>query len=338
MSTARRLVSHRPGRMELERHDIPDEPPPGGILVRADVTLISPGTEVANYLGRTAQRTLTSTEPYHPGYSCAGVVEAVGEGVDAFRPGDRICGPLPHTSWAVEDRPERLARMTTIPEGVTARQAAMTQLACIALNAVRPAAIQLGDRVAVVGAGLVGLLAARFARLDGAHRLAVVELLAPRREAARTTGADLVADPADPDTDQRMHALAPDGFDVVVEATGAPSAFVPALELAARGGRVVLLGSTRGRVENFDPYSALHLKGLHVIGAHVSTAPKSATVHDRWTEAANRRLILELIRDGALEVDSLITDVVPPDQGGEAFRALAEEPAGHLGVVIDWSA
>ncbi|GGT00296.1 alcohol dehydrogenase [Streptomyces chromofuscus] len=331
-------MSHKPARMELERHELPSEPPPGGILVRADVTLISPGTEVANYLGRTTQRTLTSTEPYYPGYSFAGVVEAVGDGMDRFRPGDRICGPLPHASWAIEDRPERLARMTRVPEGVTSRQAAVTQLACIALNAVRPAAIQLGDTVAVVGAGLVGLLAARFARLDGAHRLAVVELLAERREAARSTGADLVVDPADPASDEQLRGLAPGGFDVVVEATGAAPAFVPALELAAHGGRVVLLGSTRGRVDNFDPYASLHLKGLRVIGAHVSTAPKTATVHDRWTEAANRRLILDLIRDGALEVDSLITDVVTPSQGGEAFRALAEEPADHLGVVIDWSA
>ncbi|MFF7216790.1 zinc-binding dehydrogenase [Streptomyces sp. NPDC008238] len=336
MIHASRLTSHKPAQMELESHEL-SEPPPGGILVRAQATLISPGTEVANYLGRTTQRTLTSTEPYYPGYSFAGVVEAVGDGMDRFRPGDRICGPLPHASYAIEDRPERLARMTTIPDGVTARQAAMTQLACITLNAVRPAAIQLGETVAVVGAGIVGLLAARMARLDGAHRLAMVELLAERREAAHSTGANLVVDPADQGSGNRLEALAPGGFDVVIEATGAPSAFVPALELAARGGRVILLGSTRGQVANFDPYSSLHLKGLSVIGAHVSTAPKTGTVHDRWTEAANRRVILELIGDGALEVDSLITDVVSPEQGPAAFHMLAEEPASHLGVIIDWS-
>jgi 2-desacetyl-2-hydroxyethyl bacteriochlorophyllide A dehydrogenase len=324
--------------MSLEPYEVADDPPPGAILARAEATLISAGTEVANYLGRTSQRTPTSTDPYYPGYSFAGVVEAVGEGVERFRPGDRICGPLPHASHAVEGRPERLARMTLITPGVTFRQAAVTQLGCIALNAVRAAGIQLGESVAVVGAGLVGLLAARLASLDGARPLAVLDLIERRREIARSAyGADVVADPRDPEEMERLRRLAPDGFDVVFEATGSPHAFAPALQLAARGARVILLGSTRGLVESFDPYTDLHLKGLRVIGAHVSTTPTSPTLHNRWTEAANREVLLSLMRDGVLDVDPLITHVVSPEQAGDAFAALAGKPDDHLGVLIDWT-
>src|SRR5918999_2488379 len=103
--------------MVLEPYELPEAPPPGGILVRAEMTAISTGTEIANYLGRTVQRGPGSTEPYHPGYSFAGTVLAASKG-SRFRSGERICGPLPHASHAIEARPERLARMTAVPPAV----------------------------------------------------------------------------------------------------------------------------------------------------------------------------------------------------------------------------
>ncbi len=333
---AQQLVSTAPGQMGLEDVDVASALPAGAILALAGATLISAGTEVANYLGRTSQRGADSTQPYYPGYSFAGTVEAVGEGVHGFQPGDRICGPLPHASHAVEGRPERLVRLNHIPPGVTFAQAAVTQLGSIALNAVRPARIQLGERVVVVGAGLVGLLAGRLARLDGATTVAVVDPIQARRDLALTYCADLAADPGGSATTDLLEALAPGGFDVVIEATGAPAAFVPSLKLARRGGRVILLGSTRGAVEGFDPYSDIHLRGLHVIGAHVSTTPTSATADNRWTEAANRDVLLALLRDGLLDVQPLITDTVRPARAPDMFASLAQHPGRHLGVLIEW--
>jgi len=328
---ARRLVSHAPHELTLEDHDIADEPPPGGILAEAAVTLVSAGTEIANYQGRTAQR-----PPYYPGYSFAGTVLAVGEGVEAFAPGDRVCGPLPHASRVVETRPERLARLTTIPDGVEFVDAAFTQLGCIALNAVRTAGIELGDRVAVVGAGVVGLLACRLARLAGGRRITALDLLDARREAATRYRADAAIDPADPRAEERLAEIAPGGFDVVFEATESAAGFRSAFRLAGRGARVVLLGSTRELVDGFDPYADMHVKGLRVLGAHVSTTPAAATLHDRWTEAANRRVLLELLQRGELDVDALVSHRIAPDEAPAAFAALAERPQEHLGVVIDW--
>ena len=82
---ARRLVSPVLHEMIVEDHEVPDRPPPGAILAEAAATLISAGTEIANYQGRTAHRLPDSTEPYYPGYSFAGTVIAVGEGVRALR-------------------------------------------------------------------------------------------------------------------------------------------------------------------------------------------------------------------------------------------------------------
>lgn len=338
MIRATRLVSPVPDEMVLEPFELPEDPPPGGILARADMSAVSTGTEIANYQGRTVQRGPDSTEPYHPGYSFAGTVLAVGAGVERFQAGDRICGPLPHASHAVEARPERLARITAIPPGVGAADATLSQLGCIVLNAVRLARIELGERVAVVGAGLIGLLACRFARLAGGRRLTALELLPARRALARRYGSAQAFDPGDPDTPGAVAALAPGGFDVVFEASGAAAGVPAALRLARLGGRVVLLGSTRGLVDAFDPYGDVHVKGLTIVGAHVSTTPVTRSLHERWTEAANRELILQLLGDRELDVAPLITHRVPPSAAPEAFRRLADAPAEHLGVLIDWSA
>ena len=329
---ARRLVSPAPREMVLEEHEIPDSPPPGSILAEAAVTAISAGTEVANYEGRTASR----PDPYFPGYSFAGTVLAVGDGMRRFAPGERVCGPLPHASRVIEGRPERLARLTTIPDGVAFVDAAFTQLGCIALNAVRKAELGLGDRVAIVGAGVVGLLASRLARLAGGRRVTSLDLLAARRDAARRNRAYAALDPADPETEARVEEIAPGGFDVVFDATESSAGFRSALRLARPGGRVILLGSTRELVDGFDPYADMHLKGLTVLGAHVPTTPVSATVRDRWTEAANRRVLLELMHRGELDVDALVTDRVHPQDAPAAFAGLATRPSDHLGVVIDW--
>lgn len=334
---ASRLVSPRIGEMVLEEYEIPDEPAPGGIIARAEATIISAGTEVANYRGITTERPPERTTPYYPGYSFAGEVLAVGDGVEGFAPGDRIAGPLPHTSLVEEARPERLARLTLIPEGVGDSAAALTQLGCIALNGVRAAHIQLGEAIAVVGAGLVGLLAARLAQLSGAHPLLVLDIAEERRAAATAFGIAHVFDPADPGLEQAITAIVPGGAHVVIEATGSPHAFVPALRIAARGGRVILLGSTRGVVEGFSPYDDAHKKGLTIIGAHVSTAPTVATALDKWTEPANRRTLLSLMQDGSLDVSPLISHVVTPADAGAVFAGLAAEPERYLGVAIDWT-
>jgi threonine dehydrogenase-like Zn-dependent dehydrogenase len=323
--------------MALEPQEIAEELPPNGIYVEAAVTTISPGTEVANYLGLTSQRTLDTTEPYVPGYSFAGTVLAVGSQHTRFAPGDRICGPLPHASHAVEARPERLARMTRIPDGVSFRDASFTQLGCIALNGVRHARIELGQSVAVVGAGLVGLLAGRLARLDGAWPLVSLEMVPERRALALRYGAHLALDPRAANTRDQLEALVPGGVDVVIEATGSPQAFVPSLALARNRGRVVLLGSTRGLVADFDPYADVHVRGLEVVGAHVSSTPTAGANHGPWTEAVNRTFLLSLMKHGELDVAPLVTHTIAPKEAPEAFAALAARSADHLGVVIDWA-
>src|SRR5688572_18743568 len=121
----RRLASFAPMTMDVEEFDLPEEGAPGQILVEARTTAISAGTEIANYRGITTQRQAVSdwrAEPYRPGYSLAGVVRAVGPGVEKFAVGDRVCGWGPHASLAWVDA----ARFELVPEEVGFDDAAMT--------------------------------------------------------------------------------------------------------------------------------------------------------------------------------------------------------------------
>jgi 2-desacetyl-2-hydroxyethyl bacteriochlorophyllide A dehydrogenase len=322
---AQRLVSFAPMTMELEEVHLPDRPGHGQLLVEAETTAISAGTEVANYRGITTQRrgvTDWRANPYRPGYSLAGIVRAVGEGVEGVAPGDRVCGHGPHASAALVEA----ARVVPVPPEVSADQAAMTTLCVIAMNAVRLAHLQLGESVAVVGAGLIGQLAAQFARLSGARPVVSVDPIEPRRRLALDCGADAAFAPEQVDQ----------SFDIVFEATGSPAAFNPALKMVRRQGRMIALGSTRGIVESFDLYGDLHLRGVTLIGAHASTAPQQETPYNPWTESRNRSLALRLIRDEELRLDRLVSHRVPASEGPAMFHRLATSREDFYGVLLRW--
>jgi threonine dehydrogenase-like Zn-dependent dehydrogenase len=123
---------------------------------------------------------------------------------------------------------------------------------------------------------------------------------------------------------------------VAIEATGTPSVVNDALHAVGLLGRVVLLGSSRGKVE-IDPYNDIHRKGISVIGAHGRTAANPPNTYHRWTGAEHNRLGVELFRQGRLESDGLISHRVAPDDALGVFDALMNRSQDYLGVIVQWS-
>lgn len=333
-----RLVAFRPYTLELEPFDLPDTPPSGHLLAETACTLISTGTELANYTGITVDRRAMGDDwramPYRPGYSYVGVVRAVGEGVEGITVGDRVCGHGPHASVALLAARD----VAIVPEGVTDVQAAFVTLLIITMNAVRLAKIELGDRVAAVGLGLIGNLALQQARICGGMPVVGTDLLAARRTYAERVGLTAL-DPAAADFAARLGTLAGDGrFDVVFEATGSPGGLKPALHLAAKHARLVALGSTRGIVEQFDLYSDVHVPGVTIIGAHIMTHPTEGNFANRWTMPANRAVALRLLADRRVDVDALVSHREPADHAPDLFALLAERRSEAMGCVLDWQA
>jgi 2-desacetyl-2-hydroxyethyl bacteriochlorophyllide A dehydrogenase len=340
MEPGRRVVFPRVREAVWEAVEPPDAAQlgPTQVLVRVERTLVSAGTELAIYsgshIGFTVPGSTYPRMPHHPGYSAAGTVVGAGSEVRRFSIGDRIAGSLPHASWAVADGTTDV--LVNVPEGVTLEQACLARLAGIAMQGVRMANVRLGETVVVFGQGLIGQLARQHAALEGASETFGVDLFRARLDVARRLGATHVIDATHTDAVEAvMAATGGRGADVVIEATGNPAVIPQALRTAADLGRVVLLGSPRGRVE-IDPYSDIHRKGLTVIGAHARTAdlPHNPTL--RWNTTEQLRLCVELIGKGRLRTDGLIGHHFPADATLQVYEQLLTEPQDYLGVVLEW--
>lgn len=339
-SEATRIVFPAIRRAEWERLPVPapDRLGPTEVLVRTDCSLVSAGTEIAIYSGSHIGFTIPDATyprlPFHPGYALAGTIEGAGSHVSALRPGDRVSSGTPHQDWAVIDTAR--GGLLPIPDGVSFEQACLARVAVFPMQGVRLAGVRLGEHIAVFGQGLIGQFARQLAALDGAATTIAVDLVDARLEVARRHGATHLVNPTRQPVPDAIAAATDDrGVDVAIEATGAPSVINDALRAAAMLGRVILLGSPRGRVE-IDAYSNIHRKGVAMIGAHGSTASVPANPYYRWTTAEHQRLAIELMRQERLRTDGLVTHRVPAAEALGVFDALMQRPEAHLGVIIQW--
>jgi threonine dehydrogenase-like Zn-dependent dehydrogenase len=195
--------------------------------------------------------------------------------------------------------------------------------------------VELGEAVVIMGLGAIGLCAAQFARLQGAYPVIGLDPSPERRSFAKNLGIDAVI--ADAAELAQGHPLMPkDKPPIVVEATGRPEAIPLAFQLCARGGRVVLLGSTRGVTENVNFYTDVHKKGLDVIGVHALTRPIHASVPGNWTDWDDTRLILDLVCQHRVDNAGLVTHELPVAKAADAYKLITES-SDAIGVVLNWS-
>ena len=338
-ATAKRVVFPEIKRAEWESVTLPAELGPNQLRIRTTRTLVSAGTEIAIYSGSHIGYSTPGSRyprlPFYPGYAYAGVVEAVGSAVTSFKPGDRVLGSMGHQDVTVVDAdPERL---DPIPDGVGFEQACLARLSAISLQGVRLARISMGERVAVFGQGLIGQLARQWASLDGAASVTAVDLIEPRLEVARRHGATHTVNPSEDDLAATLASISDgQGFDVCIEATGNPAVISDALTHAARMGRVILLGSPRGTIE-LNPYRDIHSKGVSLIGAHANTTAAVPNAYHPWTVAQHRRFGLEMMRQGRLLTDGLISHTIPSSEALPVWDALMTHQQDYMGVIIDWS-
>lgn len=330
-AVARRRRPVRAERVVWLRTEVADlesfrlfRPRPREVLVRNHVTLISPGTERAFLIGLP---NTTKSFPSGAGYSAAGVVEAVGKDVDGWGRGDRFAGVAPHASHALVT-PDRIV---PVPKGVMIEAASFVQLGVIASQAIRRSAIAPGERVVVIGLGLVGQLVIQFARWVGGAPLIGMARTRTHEGRARESGCDEIVDlTSEPDAPDRLMA------DVVIEATGSPDAILTALRSARPGGRVVLAGSPRGVTPGVDFGRMIAKRGLTVVGAHVSGVAARESSLGRWTTRDESKLFLDLVSSGSIWVTHLIERVVAPADANRVYDELVTEQSPLMGILFDW--
>jgi len=299
--------------------------PPDGkqVLIGATCSLVSPGTERASYLD--LPNTLGSF-PRIPGYCMVGSILMSGKG-SGVGTGDLVVAWAPHGSIAVVPA-EKVLRL---PEDVPAERAVFTTIGAIALQGLRKADLEPGESVAVLGAGLIGQLTIRLAAIAGAYPITAIARSKQRLEAALRSGADqIIATAESPDELDKVNA------DVVIELTGVPNAIGDAIRTVRPGGRIILAGSNRGITEDPDLLAAIYQKGASLIGAHINTNPQTSTFPGYWPMKSEWSAVLNLIADGRLAVDDLITAKVEPPEIPEMYKRLAHVGDNSIGVLIHW--
>ena len=252
--------------------------------------------------------------PFAPGGEVAGMIAALGEGVDGPTPGTRVLAMCGHGGFA-EFACAPIENVVALPDGIDAVTASALSYAYgTVLHALRDRAdLQPGETVLVLGAGGgAGMAAVQVARLMGARVIAAAS--PTKHPACLAAGAAAVVDYTAESWREQLKPLAPAGVDVVFDAVGGRYA-EPALRSVAWGGRYLVVGFAAGEIPRI-PLNLALLKGCGILGVLYGT-------HVKREPAANRVLMAQLfdwIEGGALK--PAIAHVWPLARAAEALDLL----------------
>lgn len=331
----------------LEYCDFPD-PTPGDddVLIRVKACGIC-GSDVQGFTGKTGRR----IPPIIMGHEAAGIIEGLGKNAKGFRVGDRVtfdstvyCNKCPSCCAGLFNRCEKRQVLgvstdefkrhgafaeyicvpwwivTKIPDGLSFIHAAMLEPVSIALHAVNRATISTGDTVAVIGAGAIGLLIIQTVRLKGAARIIACDINEFRLEIAKKLGADVIINTAKRDPIQMvLEQTGNRGVDVAFEVVGYADTFCTALSVTKTGGLIVCIGNVQKMVE-FD------LQDL---------VARELTVTGSYASSGEFRNCIDLVASGKINVQPLISDVLPLKDGPAAFERLLKGRENLLKIILE---
>jgi bacteriochlorophyllide a dehydrogenase len=323
------IVMTAPGAVDLSEVHVPD-PGPDEVLVEADYTCVSPGTELRCLAGRQPN---PIAFPFVPGYALTGRVIERGSGVELATGTRVLCKGTQrcdvNLQWGGHTHHAVLAAADVIalPDQLDSLAAAPVKLAAIAYHGVRLARSAPHERVLVVGLGPIGYLSALLHSTTGAQVIAV-DVAPERVEVARESGLD--ARLAQGGIGAALSEESPPGFDVVVDATGHEPAIDEIIAMArdlpwdnslARGARYVIQGSYADRF-SVPPLAAFE--------------KELAFLMPRDHQRRDIEAVLSLLTRGKLDLSALTTDVRSPRDAAEVYGRLAGDKGSTLTTVFDW--
>ena len=345
------LVGHL-GTGEVELVEVPrPQVGPGELLVANEYSVVSAGTErmlvsfgaaslvgkarrepgrvlqvidkaMTDGVGPTVEAVQARLEmPLPLGYSAAGVVVEIGEGVEGFAVGDRVATNASHAEIATVS--SRLA--AKIPATVPSKDAAFTTVAAVAMNALREADVEVGGVVAILGLGLIGQIASRVAQAAGCRVIGLdpVEARADSIDEG-FSDAEMFASRVFSRTDEA-------GADAVLIATNSSTRETTALaaEIARVRGTVVLVGAGDPTLDR----RAFYERELRFVVSHAYGAGRDELDWERglieyprhrvrWTAQRNFEAVLDLMERGSLSFDGIDSIELSLGEATDAYAGL----------------
>lgn len=348
------ILIHEPGKLEIVENPMP-VPKEGEALLRILYGGIC-GSDLGIYRGTMAY----AAYPRIPGHEFSAQIVEIGENDRGLKPGMIVtCNPYFNCTkcYSCErglvnccesnetmgvQRDGAFSEYITMPieriyegKGLTPRQLTLIEPFCISYHGVSRANVKEGDKVLVIGAGTIGVLAAIAAKAKGGEVYIADVAEAKLRYAYETFGLAGMILNDNPDTFMdKVNAITSDnhGFDVCIEAVGFPSTFQNCIDAAAFGGRVVLIGVGK---QNLDfNFTLLQKKELNVFGS------RNALKKD-FLE------LIDLVKSGGVDIEKVVMDPDSEDptkrseytldEAGAAFEEFSKYGGTKLKVVIKFA-
>jgi 2-desacetyl-2-hydroxyethyl bacteriochlorophyllide A dehydrogenase len=338
--TMRRVVVSRAG-ITVEQAPVPT-PAPDEALVHAVVAGVC-GSDTHAAHGRHPFVPL----PYAPGHEVVGVVTEVGADTTGLRPGQRVTVEPDLPCWhckqclrGQQNLCENLRffgcgyaqggmadyftipanRLHAVPDDLDYRSAALIEPLSTPVHAVRIAGDLTGRAVVILGAGTIGQLLLAVVRAHGARRVVVTDVLASKRDLARNLGADAVVDAAAPDAVEQIRKDLGESADVVFDCVSIAATVGQAIQLADKGGTVVIVGVPAQDVT--IPLALIQDHQIRIQGSATYLPPD-------YAEA------IDLLRSGAVRATDIVTNVQPLADVATAFERSQSGADIKVLVVID---
>lgn len=334
---ARQLWFTQPQQLEV-REKMLSSPAQGEVLVQTLCSAISAGTEMLVYRGEIPQdmpldATIDgmqgqATYPLQYGYACVGRVLQVGDDVDTWWLGKVVFSFQPHASHFLAAH----AALIPLPDGIAPEAAVFLPNMETAVNLVQDGNPQLGERVVVLGQGIVGLLLSHLLSQFPLQQLAAVDGVLARCERALQLGVHQVYDPVSDIGMLKSHLVACKGADLIYEVTGVPEALNQAIDLSGFASRIVIGSWYGNKSAAVTLGGSAHRNRLQIITSQVSTvAPQ---LSGRWDKERRYEQVWKMLHE--MQPQKLITHRVPLSEAGSLYKLLHEAPGDVLQAVFTY--
>ncbi|NIM06642.1 MAG: zinc-binding dehydrogenase [Armatimonadetes bacterium] len=269
-------------------------------------------------------------EPFNTGTSGVGVVEETGAEVTRWKAGDRVFGPMDiretNICWEAD-----IFELGEIPP----EDALCIEPAYVSFHCVREGGVRVGDDVAVVGLGALGMIAVKLAVIAGAARVFAIDPIAKRREWCQANGATAVLDPLEVDAGLEVHKQTDGkGVDVAIETAGVYPALHTAIRCARMCGTVVSAGFYQEEAKGLMLGAEWHHNRLTMIVPHGCGGGHLPRDYPVWDQRRANEAIVHLMRTGRLSLPGLVHPIVSLDEGPATLQQIDKQPEKSIKFAV----